>query len=167
RPVIRLGGAWHLALEPEARLGMNGLVVAGAAIEVATTAPAGGPQDHDVTLDHCTLVPGLSLGAGGDPGAPGAASLTVAAPSEGRLTVTLRHCIAGRIDITGAAPGYEGILVASDGIVDATGGSDPAIAARDVTLQRVTVLGRVAAITVPLASDAILRDPMVVERTQV
>ncbi|HET7502156.1 MAG TPA: hypothetical protein VFK02_14160 [Kofleriaceae bacterium] len=170
RPTLRLGTAWRLTLAEGAAIELSGLLVsggvsAGRTIEILTTNPAGAALDHDLRIDDCTLVPGLDLEASAAPRAPAGRSVTVDAASTGRLTVTLRKAIAGRIDLAAPAAGYESVLAIENGIVDGAGGADPALAAGRVTLDRVTVLGATRAETLH-ASEVVFAGDVRAARTQ-
>jgi hypothetical protein len=169
RPTLRLGTVWRFELGEGASVELDGLLISGGGasktIEVLTTNTTGTPRDHDLSLRHCTLVPGLSLGSGGDPVTPSGRSLAVVAASTGRLNVTLQSCIVGRIDLVAPTAGYESQLAGADTIVDDTAGADPAIAAGDVRLQRMTILGDTRA-TMLHATDVIFDGDTRVTRTQ-
>lgn len=170
RPTLRLGPVWRLELGEGASVELDGLVVSGGdaggkTIEVLTTNTTGTPLDHDLSLRHCTLVPGLSLGSDGAPLTPGGRSLAVVATSTGRLNVGLQSCIVGRIDLEAPTAGYESQLAGEDTLVDGTAGADPAIAAGDVRLQRATILGASRA-TMLHATDVVFDGDTQVTRTQ-
>ncbi len=170
RPTLRLGAVWQLELAEGASLELDGLLIsggtaAGQTVEVLTTNAPNTSPDHDLSFNHCTLVPGLTLEADGDPLTPDGISLGVDPASTGRLSVQLTKCIAGRIDLEAPTAGYESELSIEDSIIDGTGGSDPAIAAGDVRLARVTVLGDMGAVMLH-ASDTIFDGDTQVTRTQ-
>jgi hypothetical protein len=173
RPTLRLGAAWRLTLAEGAGIELSGLLITGGssgagatALEVETTNPAGAALDHDLRIDDCTLVPGLSLDTAGAPLTASGRSIAVVAASTGRLTVTLRKTIAGLIDLEALTAAYESGLVALDSIVDATGAAPPALSAGDVRLDRVTVLGTTRADTLH-ASDVVFTGDVRAARTQV
>jgi hypothetical protein len=112
-----------------------------------------------VVLRHCTLVPGLDLTADGDPTSPGAPSLVIRSED---VRVEIERSILGAIRVV------RGSTVAiSDSIVDANGPDEVAYAALDgagpggpLTVSSSTIVGRVHADSIPLATNSIfLADP--------
>jgi hypothetical protein len=157
RPLFSLTGPWKLTLGEDARLSLNGLIVAGAELAV----DAGG-KSASLTLEHCTLVPGLALGADGRPATPGAASIRCGASERG-LEVSLRRSISGRLELS-SDPGSS--LRLEECIVDATGGPGPAIQAGVATVVASTVLGSAAVTVMELASNVLFTGPAVAARRQ-
>jgi len=101
-PVLRL--TQDFAVTGDGQLTINGFIVTGAGLSV---------DNHlaQLTLQHCTFVPGLTPGAGGNPGAP---SITVV-PVDGQQTsLTIDHCITG--PIRAASPHV--LLSVQDSILD-------------------------------------------------
>ena len=81
RPVLALTGDTTIGGGPESELILNGFLVTGGGLRVAG-------ELRQLTVRHCTLVPGLRLDERGDPAQPGAASVIVA-PDPAALLVTL------------------------------------------------------------------------------
>ena len=101
-PVLRL--TQDFAITGDGQLTVNGFIVTGAGLSV---------DNHldQLTLRHCTFVPGLTPGAGGSPGAP---SITVI-PVDGQQTsLTIDHCITG--PVRAASPHV--LLSVQDSILD-------------------------------------------------
>jgi hypothetical protein len=146
RPVVVLGGELVVTLADNAEVSINGLVIAGGAIRVTGTGR--------VDLRHCTLVPGITLDADGEPDRPGDPSLTVESPG---ASVTLQRCIVGAIrshidsDLsctdTVVDAGEDGVAFAS--VPDASGPGGT------VTFDECTVLGRVHTRLLQRASNGI------------
>lgn len=157
RPLFSLSGPWKLKLEPGARLSLNGLMVQGG--ELAVDA---GDAKASLTIEHCTLVPGLALTADRRPKTPGAASVRCGA-KEHRLEVSLRRSIVGRLELS-SDPGST--LRVDECIVDATGGPAPAIQAGVATILASTVLGAASATVMQLVSNSIFSGIAVAARRQ-
>jgi hypothetical protein len=149
RPVLIGDIAAH-----EIKLGsltLDGLIVSG-------TVRIAGPID-EVSINDCTLVPGVALTEAGDPAHPELPSLVCDEPTD-RRDIELVRCIAGPLWIAAEA----NHLIVSDGIVDAPAGSAQRVAIAagetgdpgpETTLERVTVLGDVSVRELTLASDSI------------
>ena len=118
RPHLRLadglGALGRLAVtgttSSTASLTLNGLLVEGS-LDVAPNSLG------RLSILHCTLVPGRSLDAQGQPGAPEAPSVVVGALDTG-LTLSIDHAIVGPVRLPSEASG----LVVQDSIVDAPAG---------------------------------------------
>jgi hypothetical protein len=163
RPVLRPRATWNLTLGQNAALQLDGFVISGAAIAVATQDPAGSAADHSLTIANCTLVPGLTLDETGAPMSPATASLAVAAGSAGPLSLAIDHSITGRVDLR-ATPTT---LTVTNSIVDGCGTADPVIwGAGEVTIECTTVFGGTIARSLE-ASNVIFDAPAIVERTQI
>ncbi|MBN1204059.1 MAG: hypothetical protein JXB05_03935 [Myxococcaceae bacterium] len=157
RPLLRLTQAWQLSLQPESRLRLDGLLVAGAGLQVDASG------DAALELRHCTLVPGYDLGEDGAPASPEAASVT-AAVTLGHLTLSLERCISGRLALPDSVDAST--LVVRDSTLDGAGGGAPALVAGRADLERSTLLG-LTRVVVLEASDTLFTDVVTVERTQV
>lgn len=133
--LVPTGGVVELGGGDEGELTLNGLLIAGRLhVEGALTR---------LNLRHCTLVP-----------TAGAPSLVVASPN---VEVEIERCILGAIHAVA-----ESSVTISDSIVDATAERDIAYAAPDGTgagaqlrIERSTVIGRVHADSIELASNSI------------
>jgi hypothetical protein len=148
RPLVRLAADTTLTGGAESEVTLNGLLVAGAALVVE------GDLSR-VTIRHCTLVPGLDVNPDGSPVSSGAPSLVVKAPN---VRVTIERSILGaiRADL-GCSVEIE------DSIVDAGGTEEIAYAATvgdgpggSLTVSNSTIVGRVTAYELPLATNSIL-----------
>lgn len=156
RPLLAAGGDVVLDLGARARLVIDGLVISGGAL---TLADAGDAEPREIVLRHCTLVPGLRLNADGSAVQPGAPSLVVADPF---ATVRLEHCIVGALRVAAGAQ-----VVLDDCIVDAGAATavayegiatagDLAPAGAALTLVECTVIGKVHAEVLRMASNSLL-----------
>lgn len=160
------------------RFVLDGFLVTGRGIEVA------GP-DHgddagetptgdlcDVTIRHCTLVPGWDLDCDCTPMRPDEPSLTLHYTG---ATVVVEHSILGSIWVRADERRNDPVrLRLSDSIVDATspGGTavssgDGRMAFADLTMRRCTVVGEVLVHSVGLVENTILTSRLTVARRQV
>ena len=152
RPTLVLDDDLQIELNPGAELTLNGLLISGARLQVS---PAGTDEKPRLLrLRHCTLVPGLALTRAGDPVAPNRPSLRIDAPN---TTVEIEHCIVG-----GVRTRRDTAVKISNSIVDATAPNQVAFAGGDgspaggvLTVVNATVVGRVHAARLDLASNAI------------
>jgi hypothetical protein len=164
-PMLVLDGEFSLAGGVSSSLILNGLLVSSKAapgnppvalVHVPATASNGSNnQLGSLALNHCTLVPGWALAPNGDPQYATAPAL-VAAPAG--LQISIEKSILGALRI-------EELVTASlaDSILDATSRSSVAYAASDgssaggaLSLQGCTVIGKVHAGMLALASDSIV-----------
>jgi hypothetical protein len=180
RPTILVDGG-VLAVSAQADVDDAGsLTLGGLLIEGAVRVTG---DLEELSLLHCSLVPGRRLEEADDrddPGDPVGLPLEPNEPSvdvdaaNDRLTLTIDHCIVGPIRM----PSNAVALVVTDSIIDAmptSGGDDHAIAAEGganpaagpkTTLERVTVLGPVSVRQLLLASEVIFIGTVRVERRQ-
>jgi hypothetical protein len=108
-PHLALTGPFTLAGGDGSRFSINGCLVSGNLVEV----PDNGTNELSLLeIVHCTLVPGRTLDAVGNPGTPAAVSVSVALAG---VTVSIERSITGALR---AAPESNVELV--DSIVDAT-----------------------------------------------
>lgn len=152
RPTIVLGGPFALAGGLDAEIVLDGLLVAGGPLEVANVA---GNQLRKLTLRHCTLVPGLSLDAGGLPTAPLAASLAARIPN---LEIAFERCISGavRVDAGSEVRMADSVLDGCSRTGVAYSADDGSSAGGALRLEACTVIGKVHALKLPLVSNTIL-----------
>jgi hypothetical protein len=163
RPVLKLSAPWKITLGPQARLRLSGVLVIGAPIEVTTLSGAGVIDDHWLDIDHCTLVPGLTVDTDGKPQSPDEANLRIGAGSSGRLTIGIDRAISGRLSLDGVAT----VVTIHDSVIDGATGTKPAIdGAGDLHVDGTTVLGATRCETVE-ASDCIFTGLLISARTQV
>jgi hypothetical protein len=176
RPLIAAGGNIVLDIGARGQVVIDGLVIAGGALTLATAADT---EPREIILRHCTLVPGRALNADGSTAQPGAPSLVVEHPF---AKVTLEHCIVGALRIVAASE-----MTLDDCIVDAgaasniayegTGAVAPATApGATLIATECTVIGKVHAQMLRMLSNSIVlarrvagdgwRGPVWVERTQ-
>ncbi|MCX5205367.1 hypothetical protein OG897_28400 [Streptomyces sp. NBC_00237] len=170
RPVLRLGdptpGPDGLRVQGGAgsSLTLDGLLVTGNSVRVEG-------ELAELTIRHCTLVPGWSLDPDCEPCRPATPSLTLL---DTDARVTIEHSIVGSVRVTRDAVRREPErLCVSDSILDATAPtrtalSDFADGSAHVTavLRRVTVIGELHAHTIELAEDSILDGRVRVARHQ-
>lgn len=159
RPVLLLKGPWKITGEtpddekkPGGTLILNGLWLANNQVQV---------QKGDLAalqFQHCTLVPGWSLNPDGTATDPGEASLKVAGANR-HLQISFAWSLAGKLELASAEK-----LVVQDSIIAAE--DEVAIAGPVVVVERSTILGRVKAGVVQLASNSIFTGAVVAERRQ-
>jgi hypothetical protein len=152
RPTIVLGGPMELSGAAGSAISLNGLLIAGAELHVGV-----GANDAlaTLTISHCTLTPGLTLAPSGAPASPTAPSLVLELPT---LATSIDHAILG-----GLRAHAEAMVAISESVLDATSTSGVAYAALDnaspgasLTLQAVTVIGKINARQFTLVSNSIL-----------
>jgi hypothetical protein len=151
RASIVLGGELTVTGGVDAEFALDGFLVSGAVVRVPAVA---GNALARLEVTHATLVPGLTLQEDGSPGTPGAASLIVETPG---TEVALAGAIVG-----GVRAHQRAHLSARDSILDATAVTAIALAAPDgasegasVTLEGVTVIGKIFAESMPLVSNSL------------
>jgi hypothetical protein len=147
------------------RLILDGLLVTGRGIRVSGVVGR-------VTIRHCTLVPGWSIGGDCEPENQGEPSLELV---DTGARVTVERSILGGILVNQNEVDTEPITVElRDSILDATGPDHDALAGPDgryahavAGIVRCTVFGRVLAHAIELAEDTIFDDLVQVARRQV
>jgi hypothetical protein len=141
-----------------ARVTLDGLLVSGFPIVV----PSGGDNELErLAIRHCTLVPGRTLDVAGEPQQPGATSIEVTLAG---AMLDLRASISGPLGVAAEAE-----TSIADSIIDAAAAdalasreavayADPALATFGgaLTLNAVTVFGKLAAVRLDFVSDTIL-----------
>lgn len=151
RPVLDLG-ALTVTGNENSSCTLNGLLITGAPLEVPDAA---GNALEQLTLSHCTLVPGIALDTDGSPLQPTAPSMSLTIAG---LQTTLTRCIVGAIRSHERAT-----ISATDSLIDATARDGTAYAAMDGTapgaslsLDACTVVGKVHTSEIGLISNSIL-----------
>lgn len=183
RPVIRLLD--YMADQPDAftvigqqgsRFTLDGLVVTGRGLQVRGP-DRGDPEAIaqgelcDVTIRHCTLVPGWGLECGGEPKRPNEPSLEL---SNTAAKIVIEHSIIGSIYVSADEGQADPVEVSiSDSIVDATsiarvaiGSPSLPLAFARLTILRTTVIGEVHTHAIALAENAVFMSPVRVGRRQ-
>jgi hypothetical protein len=152
RPTLLLAADLELRGTAGDAVTLDGLLLAGGRVVV----DAGGGVEGlgEVTLRHCTLVPGLALDGGGAPLHPAIPSLVVRAPE---CRVTVERCILGPVRAA-----LDGELVVADSVLDATAAGRTALADEAGTgfgpslrITSSTVIGKVKADALELASNTL------------
>ncbi|WP_194825067.1 hypothetical protein [Nocardia sp. XZ_19_231] len=190
RPVLRLldyrvdqPDPFSVCGDTGSRFVLDGMLVAGRGITVIGNAhrdscaeddhqPAAADELCDITIRHCTLVPGWDLAADCAPARPEEPSLTV---DNSRAAVRIEHSIVGSIWVAGDERRTDPLpLMISDSIVDATSVeglavSDPEgrLAYTKVTLARCTVIGEIMVHAIELAENSLFTGPVRVARRQI
>ena len=152
RATVVLGGTLEITGGDDAEVSLNGLLISGGMLTVPDTGANGLLR---LRITHCTLVPGLAIGADGSPAAPGTPSLVVEIPN---VVVEIASSIVGGLRI---APGSKVTII--DSVVDATDPTgvayadvDGSSAGGELSVERTTVIGKVHTSLLALASNSIL-----------
>jgi hypothetical protein len=183
RPVIRLldymtdqPDAFTVAGKQASRFTLDGLVVTGRGLQVR--GPERGDPDAvaqgdlcDVTIRHCTLVPGWGLESDCGPKRPNEPSLEL---TNTTAKTVIEHSIVGSIYVSADEVQTDPVEISiSDSIVDATSIDRVAIGAPSLPLAfarlailRTTVIGAVDTHAIVLAENAIFMGPVRVGRRQ-
>jgi hypothetical protein len=153
RPVIAAGGVLTLDIGARGTLVLDGLVISGGALRLPAAADN---EPRTLVLRDCTLVPGLRLTSNGNAASPDDPSLVIEHPF---TTVRLERCITGPLFVVAESDVAVELL---DCIVDATSpellayaGNAAGDAGAQITLRECTVIGKVHAQLMQLASNSI------------
>jgi hypothetical protein len=189
RPVIRLldyqsGRPDSLNVRGKAgsRLVLEGLLVMGRGVLVNGGPDYGGeggenpprtPGDElcDLTIRHCTLVPGWGIDCHCEPLQPNEPSLVI---NDSHGTVVIDHSIVGTIRVRATEVTGDPVrIVIRDSIVDATGtalaaieSDEESMAFATLSISRSTILGTTAAHAVALAENSIFTGALRLARRQ-
>jgi hypothetical protein len=153
RPLLAASGPLTADIGVNGTLVLDGLIISGGPLRLPAFA---GNEPRTLTLRDCTLVPGLTLSPNGDAVSPGQPSIIVEHPF---TTLRLERCITGPLRIVAESDVTVELV---DCIVDA--GSPEGLAyagtATDapgaaITLNECTVIGKVHARQITLASNCI------------
>jgi hypothetical protein len=156
----------NVAAPEQLSLRLDGLLISG---RITVQAAGTASRLVEISLRHCTLVPGVGLDETGMPTNQGNASITVS-PGNNRVHLSISHSICGPIRM----PADDGYIGLSDSILDAGSETAFAIAANNtgttagpvVNLEHVTVLGRMQVREIELASESILSGRVHADRRQ-
>jgi hypothetical protein len=168
RPVVMLASEMEVTGGAESAFLINGLVLSAAAAPASAKAalvhapaarPGGGAsQLGQLTLTHCTLVPGWALAPAGTPLYPGQPALSAEAPG---LTVSAARSIVGPLRIASLTS-----ATLTDSIIDANAATSAAYAAEGVagapagggalTATGCTFIGKIHAVLLELVSDCLI-----------
>jgi hypothetical protein len=147
RPTLVLRNELVISGGKDDQVTLDGLLIAGAGVRVS------GNTGH-VRLRHCTLVPGIALGNDGSPVSPAQPSLVIESEN---AVVEIDHCIIGAVRV---APDVR--VTMTDSILDATDETGLAFAGLgadeaggSLHIENSTIIGRVHAIIMELASNTI------------
>jgi hypothetical protein len=155
RPILVLGNdpnastmsAIRISGDTNSRVTLNGLLISGGNIQVSGELSC-------LSLRHCTVVPGLSLSAHGEPQAPFQPGLIINTPG---TTIDINQSIIGGLQMVEDA----NVWITSS-IVDALAEENVAYAARDgssaggtLNIENSTIIGKVNTFSLALASNSI------------
>lgn len=197
RPVIRLldqrvnrPDAFGIRGETGSRAVLDGLMITGRAVRISNPElrdrktsgddlpdifdrPEEGEISDlcDVTIRHCTLVPGRSLHGNCEPRRPSEPSIRL---EYSRARLKVEHSILGPIYVeANERAGEPSAVDVSDSILDATrengtalGSRDGGLAYVDLTVARCTVIGMIRTHSIALAENSIFKGVMTVGRKQ-
>jgi hypothetical protein len=155
-------GAGEAANGQAPRLLLDGLLITGRAVRV--TGLVG-----EVTLRHCTLVPGWSIGADCEPDSEGQPSVEL---TDTAADLVVERSVVGAVRINENRVDTDPIRVTvSDTILDAAGTEHHALSGPDgrpaharLTVARTTVFGHVCVRELDLGADSIFADDLSVSR---
>lgn len=187
RPVIRLidwqtdlPDALTVELDAGSRFHLDGILLTGRPLHVcaprepgtyAELAQAQPDCGAEVSIRHCTLVPGWAIDCGCDPERPAEPSLELHGV---RARVEVSHSILGSIQVQQDEVGTDPIALSiQDSILDAAGAREQAIGAPAaavahvcLSMRRCTVFGTVEVHAVELAENSLFNDCLNVARRQ-
>lgn len=154
RPHLAAGGPVVLTPDADGTVVLDGLLISGGPLVLDA---AGDFEVRQLTLRHCTLVPGLARTTGNQPVSPDAASLIVSHPF---AHVVIERCVLGPVvAVAGATVTVrDSVLDASgaDGVAYSAAAADASAAGAALTLDECTVIGRVHASTVDISNSIML-----------
>jgi hypothetical protein len=168
------------------RFKLDGLLVAGRSVQIngaepvdeydakSDQRPDGASPTTDlceVTIRHCTLVPGWDVGCDCEPERPNEPSLELESTN---ARVNIEHSIIGTIMIEASERASEPLVLRiRDSILDATsedrlalGSHEDGLAYARLTIERTTVIGRIRTHAIELAENSILKGVVTVARRQ-
>lgn len=187
RPVIRLidwqtdlPDALTVEMDVGSRFQLDGILLTGRPLHVCAPRDPGTYAEQargvpncaaEISIRHCTLVPGWGIGCGCDPERPAEPSVELHGV---RAKVSVRHSIVGSIQVQQDEVGADPIALSiEDSIVDAAGPREQAIGAPAaavahacLTMRRSTVFGVVEVHAVELAENSLFNDCLNVARRQ-
>ncbi|HTL18804.1 MAG TPA: hypothetical protein VL793_16320, partial [Patescibacteria group bacterium] len=186
RPVIRLLD--YMASQPDSivvsggqssRLTLDGLLITGRGLQVRrpdnnpdTGSEATGSADMcDITIRHCTLVPGWGLNCDCDPVRPSEPSIEL---FNSTAEIKIEHSIVGAIQVVANEAATDPVrLCLSDSFWDATSndlfvlsGPDDAAAYARLSIARCTVFGKICTHEIALAENCLLNGMICTARRQ-
>ena len=187
RPVIRLLD--YMASQPDAlvvsggkssRLTLDGLLVTGRGLQVRgpdnnnqdTASVPSTPDDMcDVTIRHCTLVPGWGLDCDCEPTRPAEPSIEI---FNSTAQIKIEHSILGAVQVVANEAATDSVrLSLSDSLWDATddalfvlSGLEGAVAYARLEIVRCTVFGKILTHEIALAENCIFDAMVCVARRQ-
>jgi hypothetical protein len=153
RPTITLPGRVTITGGEHSSFALNGVVLAGNALEVPADA---GNALATLTLTHVTIVPGWRLAPNGMPTDPAEPSVVVALSS---TALAIAHSIVGSLRVS-----PEATATVEDSVIDAcaitsvayASHDDPNAAGGELRLDGVTVIGKVRATVMRMVSNSII-----------
>ncbi len=158
RPTLRPNALWQVSGAEGSALELNGLLIADQALEVSG-------RLNRLTIQHCTLVPGLTLNPDGTPGSPGAVSLTLLSDT---TEASIERSILGGLQVAS-----EAAVSISDSILDVHEFDQAAYGAvagepfgGPLEISRSTVIGRIDTREMTLGENGIFLGVVTAERRQ-
>lgn len=193
RPVIRLldyqtslPDGLTVKGEIGSRFTLDGLLIAGRSVQIngAETIEENGSKGEpgpkgvsptadlcEVTIRHCTLVPGWDLNCDCEPERPNEPSLELESTN---ARINIEHSILGTILVEASERASEPLVLRiSDSILDATsqdrvalGSHEEGLAYARLTIERTTVIGKIKTHAMALAENSIFKGMVTVARRQ-
>ena len=184
RPVLRLldymidqADAFAVSGKQGSRFTLDGLLVTGRGLQISGVDPSSGDGDAgegdlcDVTIRHCTLVPGWGIDCDCEPKRPGEASVELI---NTRAKLVIDHSIIGAIQVVANEVMTDPVIIEiADSIVDATslervalGAPNLPLAFARVCIVRSTVLGEFNTHAISAAENCIFMSLVKVGRRQ-
>ncbi len=158
RPLLLLPAPFTVNGGDGSALHLNGLIISDAGLTL-------GGELNRLTVEHCTLVPGLALAPDGTPSSPGAASLIL---STGSTEAAVARSILGAIEVASDATVSisDSILDAGDETIPAYGGAGGEAYGGPLTISRSTVIGTIDTQEMTLGENSIFLGVVTAERRQ-
>jgi hypothetical protein len=147
RPTLVLNGDFEITGGEDSRITLSGLLICNAGLRVTG-------KIKELSIKHCTLVPGRMLSRDGKPKHKDAPSLTIESAG---TDVLIEKSIVGALRISD-----DSSVKITDSIVDATSPTAPAYSGLDgksaggnLHVERTTIIGKVNTVVMELASNTI------------
>ena len=164
KPVISTNSEIILGGDTSGEIELNGLLISGAALRVPVNVNGQPNRLQKLRINHCTLVPGISLDVNGDPLQAGAPSLLVEIPE---LEIEIDNSIVGALHIHENANLKISNSIIDSNDVDGVACSDPAGSyGGALEIINSTVIGGVKSRLIRNATNTIFTNDVVVERVQ-
>ena len=164
KPVISTNSEIILGGDNSGEIELNGLLISGATLRVPANVNGQPNRLQKLRINHCTLVPGITLDVNGDPQQAGAASLIV---EIAELEIEIENSIVGALQIHQSADLKVTNSIIDSNDIDGVAYSDSS-ASYGGTLEIInsTVIGGVKSRLIHNATNTIFTSDVIVERVQ-